>query len=703
MIRQMSQENRLITHVRSSAHHPRKPLGIKRSVACQRCHSQKVKCTGGKPCSRCLVAGCEKECRYIKRDRKVRVDESYLEQLIQDSQELHRNQRESVSNITFGAESGGVPTSTRNPISENDSSTRNPLLKDWAWFQTQNKSALPIYVSEVACTAFATRLCQCLNSKDASTSDMSRMRYVKESALGVLSYGEIEWPSLARARLLVNTALGHANPPFHLALRKTSVDYLQTIYQNASFDDPVLVCKYFALFALGEVCSVPSGRLNNDTSPGTTYYARAINLIFVLPERPNMAHIEALLILALCSQFLNRWHSAYVLVGIALRLGLSAGFHHNIPETQYPDPIARENRIRVWWTIYIFDRFWGLKLGLPMQVNDDDIHVDFPSNLAVETFHDEFADSSYQVAVIELARISTHIMRNIYSRQKSAETLLQREQKLLNEMKQWMQSVPDHIRLQPDTHNPRCTVLIHLQFNYCLILAIRPLLLGILDHIATTDFSPETTLSPALAALTEACIHSARHTLILCADEWTKGSISVFGYAFAQYIFTSSLVLVISNLLPYGNADDLVSIDTAAEMLRSFAADGNLMAGDLYEHIQKVQKCQRSGRFSSRLPSTLGNTMIQVQEPCEDDAPSVPHPTATTYVPPTNSQIYPTSVAQLPISDPQYKTAEMSLYQPTMEDFLTQSVTDIGLLDPEEISTNLPDSWPSIPLWTNDF
>ncbi|KAF7621585.1 hypothetical protein AFLA_011880 [Aspergillus flavus NRRL3357] len=668
MIRQMSQENRLITHVRSSAHHPRKPLGIKRSVACQRCHSQKVKCTGGKPCSRCLVAGCEKECRYIKRDRKVRVDESYLEQLIQDSQELHRNQRESVSNITFGAESGGVPTSTRNPISENDSSTRNPLLKDWAWFQTQNKSALPIYVSEVACTAFATRLCQCLNSKDASTSDMPRV-------------------SLACARLLVNTALGHANPPFHLALRKTSVDYLQTIYQNASFDDPVLVCKYFALFALGEVCSVPSGRLNNDTSPGTTYYARAINMISVLPERPNMAHIEALLILALCSQFLNRWHSAYVLVGIALRLGLSAGFHHNIPETQYPDPIARENRIRVWWTIYIFDRFWGLKLGLPMQVNDDDIHVDFPSNLAVETFHDEFADSSYQVAVIELARISTHIMRNIYSRQKSAETLLQREQKLLNEMKQWMQ----------------CTVLIHLQFNYCLILAIRPLLLGILDHIATTDFSPETTLSPALAALTEACIHSARHTLILCADEWTKGSISVFGFAFAQYIFTSSLVLVISNLLPYGNADDLASIDTAAEMLRSFAADGNLMAGDLYEHIQKVQKCHRSGRFSSRLPSTLGNTMIQVQEPCEDDAPSVPHPTATTYVPPTNSQIYPTSVAQLPISDPQYKTAEMSLYQPTMEDFLTQSVTDIGLLDPEEISTNLPDSWPSIPLWTNDF
>lgn len=312
---------------------------------------------------------------------------------------------------------------------------------------------------------------------------MPRMRYVKESALGVLSYGEIEWPSLARARLLVNTALGHANPPFHLALRKTSVDYLQTIYQNATFDDPVLVCKYFALFALGEVCSVPSGRLNNDTSPGTTYYARAINMISVLPERPNMAHIEALLILvllslflftsgftdlyeALCSQFLNRWHSAYVLVGIALRLGLSAGFHHNIPETQYPDPIARENRIRVWWTIYIFDRFWGLKLGLPMQVNDDDIHVDFPSNLAVETFHDEFADSSYQVAVIELARISTHIMRNIYSRQKSAETLLQREQKLLNEMKQWMQSVPDHIRLQPDTHNPRCTVLIHLQFNY---------------------------------------------------------------------------------------------------------------------------------------------------------------------------------------------------------------------------------------------
>ncbi|OGM41172.1 fungal specific transcription factor [Aspergillus bombycis] len=628
---------------------------------------------------------------------------NYLDQLIHDSQELRRYQRRSVSDTPVGAEGRGFSNSPPNPVLENVSRSQNPLMKDCAWFQTYNESTLPAYVSEVTCTAFATRLCQCLSDNDASTSHLPRMQYVRESPLDLLSSRNVLWPSLARARLLVNTALGHANPPFHLALRKTTVDYLQTIYQNATFDDPVLLCKYFALFALGEACSVPNGRLNNSTVPGTAYYARAINMIPVLPERPSMAHIEALVILSLYSQFLNRWHSAYILVGNALRLGLSAGFHHNIPDSQCPDPIARENRIRLWWTIYIFDRFWGLKLGLPRQVSDDDIHVDLPSNLAVEGYLDEFADSSYQVAMIELAKISTHIMQSIYSRTKSAETFLQREQRLLNEMRQWLQSVPNHVRLQQDTHNPRYTVLIHLQFNYCLILALRPLLLGILEHIGTTESSPETTVSPVLTALTEACIHSARHTLILCADEWTKGSISVYGYAFVQYIFTSSLVLAISSLLPDGKADDLAYVETATEMLGTFAANGNLIAGELYEHLQKVQTCLKSGRFSSRSRSTPGNTAVEVQHHRQPNASSITHSPTTTFMPSTNSQICPTGATQLPITDPQYMTAEMSLYQPTMQSFLTQPVTDMGLLDPDELPSYLTDSWPNLPLWTSDF
>lgn len=69
------------------------------------------------------------------------------------------------------------------------------------------------------------------------------------------------------------------------------------------------------------------------------------------------------------------------MIGTALRLGLSVGLNHSIPPDQFPDPVARENRVRVWWTIYSFDRFWSLKLGLPLQVDDCDVHVDLPSDM----------------------------------------------------------------------------------------------------------------------------------------------------------------------------------------------------------------------------------------------------------------------------------------------------------------------------------
>lgn len=141
------------------------------------------------------------------------------------------------------------------------------------------------------------------------------------------------------------------------------------------------------------------------------------------------------------------------------------GLNHNIPPEQCPDPVARENRVRVWWTIYAFDRFWGLKLGLPVQVDDCDVHVDLPSETATVNYSDEFTDCSYQIALIKLARVASKIMRSIYSRTTPVESFLQREQRILVDLKQWLEELPVHLKLQPG-NNPRPTISIHLQFNY---------------------------------------------------------------------------------------------------------------------------------------------------------------------------------------------------------------------------------------------
>lgn len=220
---------------------------------------------------------------------------SYIQRLVEENKELRQYKLAAAATTHDLNVSTSLGPIYRAPVQATD--TQNPVMKERPWFQSHNEPALPIFVSEVACTAFATRLCQWLTGDDASTSHIPRIQYTNELTLNLLSHAETAWPSLSRARLLVNTALGHANPIFHLTLRKRTVDYLDSIYQNATFNDPVLLCKYFALFALGEVCSVPTAQLHDGTAPGTAYYARAVSLIPVLPERPNMAHIEALLTL----------------------------------------------------------------------------------------------------------------------------------------------------------------------------------------------------------------------------------------------------------------------------------------------------------------------------------------------------------------------------------------------------------------------
>lgn len=405
---------------------------------------------------------------------------SYLEQLIQDSEELSGQRARDTERAHHTTDD----TRTQ-PAEPPVTNFYDQAVSETPWFQSQGASVLPIYINEAACTAFATRLCQCLRGTDASTVRIPQCRYTSESTLASMLQVDVQWPSLVHATLLVKTALCHINPSFHLALKGETMKSLQDVYQTADFNNPTLKCKYFALFAIGQVYSTPYNSTNASTVSGSTYFAHAMNVIRFVPERPSLIHIECLLLLvrflrhfivsilllliaqkAYFCQFLNRFHSAYLLVGNALRLSLSLGLNYNVPKNQPLLTVDREHRVRIWWSIYVLDRFWGSKSGFPVQIHDDDVHVDLPSSLVSETYGEQFSASSYQIAAIALAKITGNTTREIYSRRKYTESFLQREQKLLIQLKRWVQSLPEDIRLHADKVNATDTLLLHLQFNY---------------------------------------------------------------------------------------------------------------------------------------------------------------------------------------------------------------------------------------------
>lgn len=194
------------------------------------------------------------------------------------------------------------------------------------------------------------------------------------------------------------------------------------------------------------------------------------------------------------------------------------------------------------------------------------------------------------------------------------------------------------------------------------------------------------TISPALITLSEACIHAARHSLALCVNEWTGGSLAVFGYSFPAYIFSAALILVISSLLPLGDPSDLTSAETATEILKNLSLSDSLASRDLYERMQQVRRCLQSSPFYSlsSLPHSATNNVATIlpmggEFDSELRQSRISDNLQSPIGPPEDS-----GLAAFETNVP-YLTTEMALHQPTMLDFLTQSHVDFGLLDPVEM------------------
>lgn len=92
------------------------------------------------------------------------------------------------------------------------------------------------------------------------------------------------------------------------------------------------------------------------------------------------------------------------------------------------------------------------------------------------------------------------------------------------------------------------------------------------------------------SALAEACIHAARSSNGLLTQLWVDGGIATFGYFDSQYLFSSTIILMMALVLRK-NEGDRDAIETASDILQSMVEDGNLPAAVFYQHLLEIRKC----------------------------------------------------------------------------------------------------------------
>jgi hypothetical protein len=225
------------------------------------------------------------------------------------------------------------------------------------------------------------------------------------------------------------------------------------------------------------------------------------------------------------------------------------------------------------------------------------------------------------------------------------------------------------------------------------MLASRPVLLHALIQATSpepiVEDSSQTNIRQTLKTLSDACIHAARHTHSLIVEEWTNGSVPIFGYFYAHYLFSSALIMVISSLVHPENSNDFALFEAAFEILRAMSSHGNLAATEFYDNLECVKQClnekseSEGGRFQ--------NGSSRVVESSTDSLAAIAPNHLGLF---GNTAASGVQEATLPTNP----TNDMAFLGESMEEFLAQPDADFDLLDPS--LTDSVYSWPNLSLWT---
>lgn len=285
------------------------------------------------------------------------------------------------------------------------------------------------------------------------------------------------------------------------------------------------------------------------TFPGLEYFQQVGPIIDVAFDglKSGVCTIDTVQVLLLYSfyfQVIDAASGHYLMSGVAMRSALVLEMH----KCNRGKSISRsemEHRNRLWWTLYVVDRYCCAKTGVPLSISDESITTDMPSDRGINNL----PEACFLKSFIEISQISSTMVTDLYQAGRTQTDLVPVMLNLLSKIDTWRHNLPEKLKVDYNSQTldtTRTLVNIHSKYFQCINLTIRPILLYYLrerlkgtTHLELSELPRDAVT--LLTASQQASIQTLRSHGILD----TRNEVARYGYLDREYIYSSLATLVI--------------------------------------------------------------------------------------------------------------------------------------------------------------
>lgn len=262
------------------------------------------------------------------------------------------------------------------------------------------------------------------------------------------------------------------------------------------------------------------------------------NLMFLF-EDSELESVQVCVLLGSFYLYTGRPNLGFVVLGSGIRCAFALGLHR---ESSWPSLAqeVQEERKRVWWALFIFDRFASIVYGHPCGIREGEFEVSEPSNLDDTSSQEPSTRASaeavtaftYVTCKIELYRISSPIMTELYTQKVSHQQASRIIHDVDKRLSSWREGLPNELRLdvaQASKEQSASTALqetlmlqvlaLQVAYDNILILLHRPLLHKTKSSEASDRLRTPSPLPFAGQQIPTSTTHTARYSILHTAND----------------------------------------------------------------------------------------------------------------------------------------------------------------------------------------